>query len=105
MARWDLHPEVLGEIRTDPLLRDLAESVAADAKALAPERSGDLKASIHVDGVFPNAAYVAADPRNPRDEAEGHPDEAAYATYVELGTAHSTPRPFLKPALYRYREP
>lgn len=105
MARWVLHPEALGEIRTEPLLRDLAESVAEDAKALAPARSGNLRESIHVDGVYPNAAYVQANPRNPSDVADGHPEEAPYAAYVELGTGHSPARPFLRPALYRYRSP
>ncbi|NUR24990.1 MAG: hypothetical protein HOV76_14675 [Hamadaea sp.] len=100
MARWVLHPEVIGEVRTEPLLRDLAEDVAADARRLAPRgATGNLKASIGVDGVYPNAAYVSANPRNPDDP----PGEAAYAYYVEKGTGHSEAQPFLRPALYRYR--
>lgn len=105
VARWVLHPEVIAEIPTAPLLGDLAEKVAEDAKRFAPERSGALRESIHVDGVHDNAAFVTADPKNPEDIEGGHADEAAYAAYVELGTGHTTPRPFLKPALYRYRSP
>lgn len=100
MARWDLHPEALNEVPTTPLLRDLAEDVADSARRLAPAGvTGNLKASIHVDGVFPNAAYVTADPRNEGDPA----GEQAYAYYVEKGTGHSEAQPFLRPALYRYR--
>jgi hypothetical protein len=100
MARWELHPEALNEVRTEPLLRDLAEDVAADARRLAKRgETGNLKESIGVAGVYSNAAYVSANPRNPHDP----PGEDAYAFYVEKGTSHSGAQPFLRPALYRYR--
>lgn len=104
-TRWVLHPEVLGEIPTEPLLRTLAEDVAKDAAELAPERTGALKLETNVDRVFPDAAYVVAKPRNPSDIKAGKPGEAPYAFYVEKGTSHSDAQPFLRPALYRYRSP
>lgn len=104
-VRWDLHPEAINEVPTEPLLRRLAEDVARDAEALAPERTGALKLETNVEGVYSNAAYVVAKPRNPGDVAGGHPDEAPYAYYVEKGTGHSKAQPFLRPALYRYRRP
>lgn len=100
MARWVLYPETLNEVPTEPLLRDLAESVADDARRLAPQgATGNLKASIGVDGVYPNAAYVSATPRN----ESSPPGEQAYAYYVEKGTSRMGAQPFLRPALYRYR--
>jgi HK97 gp10 family phage protein len=104
-VRWDLHPEALAEIPTQPLLRHLAEDVAKVAETIAPERTGALKLETNVEGVYDNAAYVVAKPRNRGDEAAGHPEDAPYAYYVEKGTSHMAAQPFLRPALYRYRTP
>lgn len=101
-TRWVLHPEVIGEIPTEPLLRDLAEDVARDAEALAPMRTGALKTSVHIDNVFSNAAYVQANPRDPKDVK---PEEQPYAYFVEKGTSRMAAQPFLRPALYKYRSP
>lgn len=100
-TRWVLHPEVINEIQTEPLLRELAEDVARDAQALAPQRTGELKTSVHVDGVYANAAYVQANARDAKDR----PGEQAYAYFVEKGTSFMAAQPFMRPALYKYRQP
>lgn len=105
MARWVLHPEALGEVPTEPLLRHLAEDVARDAEARAPERTGRLKLETDVADVHPDAAYVVAKPRNPSDERHGHAGEAPYAYFVEKGTSRAKAQPFLRPALFQYRAP
>ena len=99
MARIVLHLENLDEVDTEPLLRRLANEVAADARRLAPKRTGRLAASIHVAEVTDRHAIVQADPRNPDASAGDEP----YAGFVERGTSDTPAQPFLRPALLRYR--
>lgn len=99
MARVVLHEENLELIRYAPLLRDLAEDVADDARRIAPVRTGDLKSTIRVGDVDDDHAEVLAG---------GLPGAATgelvdYPVYVETGTRHMSAQPYLRPALYRFR--
>lgn len=100
MTRWVLHTDALDDVDTEPLLRHLADDIAADARALAPERTGDLKASIRVEEVDDHHAVVVADAT--RQQKKG---PEAYAYWVEKGTSDTKAQPFLRPALYKYRAP
>jgi HK97 gp10 family phage protein len=65
---------------------EVLEEIAADARRYAPVDTGQLVASIEV------------------DRAQGRVVAGAdHATYVELGTRHMQPQPFLRPALYQKR--
>jgi HK97 gp10 family phage protein len=99
MARWVLHVENMNEVDTEALLRRLAGEIAADAKRLAPVRTGRLRNSIHVAEVSDKHAIVQADPRNPDASAGNEP----YAGFVERGTSDTPAQPYLRPATYRYR--
>ena len=72
------------------LLGRLADSVASDAARFAPVRTGRLRASIEPGDVEGDSVKVWA--------------RAPYAGYVEQGTRHMAPQPYLRPALYRRRE-
>lgn len=99
MAKIVVHLENLDGIDTEGLLRRLANDIAADAKRLAPRRTGRLAESIHVAEVTDSHAIVQADPRNPDASAGNEP----YAGFVEYGTSDTPRQPFLAPATYRYR--
>ena len=69
-----------------PALAELGAEVADAARALAPTRSGRLRASIQVE---PAADAVQVDVIA----------DAPYAAFVEFGTLRRPARPFLAPAL------
>lgn len=68
-----------------------ARVVAAEARARVPKRSGDLKRSIR----------IFTDPKDRRGSARTAyaGTRLFYGWFVEFGTAHSSARPFLRPAL------
>lgn len=100
MARVVLHPEVLDEIDTKPTMRDLAEAIAADARAAAPKGATlNLSEGIEVTGVTDSRAYIESHAVNPRSS----PEHAEYPWWVEKGTHRSKARPYMRPAAYKYR--
>lgn len=75
--------------------RGAGRIVEREAKTLVPVESGDLKDAIGTSVSATNTAVkvdVGVRKRQP-----GAP--ARYGRLVELGTAHSAPQPFLRPAL------
>jgi HK97 gp10 family phage protein len=80
-------PELPREIRqaATSVINAHAQNVASLARALAPVRTGRLRASIAVEVSGTGAVSVIAD--------------APYAVYVELGTSRQSPQPFLRPAV------
>ena len=70
------------------LLALTAESVANDAKDLAPVDSGRLRASIAVAPTLSGDGYAVT-------------ASAPYAGLVEFGSSTRAAQPFLRPALYR----
>ncbi len=72
----DRAPSITGEI---------AEILADKARQNAPEKSGDLKRSIHADG-----NSVIAD--------------AEHASVVELGTATRAAKPYMRPAIEQFNQ-
>lgn len=81
-----MNPRALAEIeRLGQIAQHNAvEDIADDARRHAPVQSGELRASIHVEG---DSVVASAD----------------HAVYVELGTHEMRAQPFLKPALYQRR--
>jgi phage gpG-like protein len=67
-----------------------AEEAAGEAKAIAPERSGDLKRSIDVAEVSKTEAAFGA--------------QVEYAAFVELGTTRMAPRAYITPAAINARD-
>jgi HK97 gp10 family phage protein len=100
VARIVVHADALDGIDTEPLMRKLANDVADDARQLAPQRTGRLRLSISVVEVTDRRAVVAATAKHPEPSKSG-----SYAFYVEKGTSDTKARPFLRPALYKYRTP
>lgn len=89
-------------------IRELLEThygpaIVEDAKAACPVRSGKLKESIHPvmrdDGM---AVQIHADAK--AEDRNGNDLDYTYAGYVEEGTQHMDPQPYLRPALYRRRD-
>ena len=81
--------------RTDVGILETAIAVAAQAKALCPVMTGNLRGSI---------GYIVGDRRTARlngvpEEGEGWVGTAVeYAGYVEFGTKHQKAQPYLRPA-------
>lgn len=99
-SRIRTYPEALDGVTAEPVLRRVAEATAADARRLAPIRTGRLKASIKVTEVGKWHAIVTADPHNPRAKRDWNKH---YAYWVETGTSRMTAQPYLRPATYKYR--
>lgn len=90
-----------------PAVRDLLENrlgpaIADDARAGCPVDTGKLKESIHQvmapDGM---AVQIHADAK--AEDRNGDDLDYTYAGYVEEGTKHMDPQPYLRPALWRQR--
>lgn len=77
----------------DTAVRKAAADTVADAKALVPVRTGNLKNSISSRSTSGHN-YV---------EAEIGPT-ANYGKYVEFGTSRQAPKPYLRPAFKRNTE-
>jgi HK97 gp10 family phage protein len=81
-----MNPRAMAEIeaRAQRVQENVLEDIARDARRHAPVETGELKASIHVEG----DSVVA---------------ESDHSVYVELGTRHMHAQPYLRPALYKRR--
>lgn len=71
----------------------VAPKILAEQIATAPERTGDLKASLDIDRTGPAEAHVGAVKKEPAGWR---------AHFIENGTARMTPRPFIRPAGDKY---
>lgn len=100
MARVEVHQDALNDIDTEPVMREIAEAVAADARANAAKgKTLGLSTGIKVTAVSDTHAVIESHAENPRS-SEGHKE---YPYWVEKGTRRSKARPFLRPAAYKYR--
>ena len=70
--------------RTEQVLAKGAGDIAAQAAVIAPIRTGHLRASIKPRRVSSDEYIITAG--------------AAYAGFVEYGTVHMRPRPYMRPA-------
>lgn len=76
--------------RSGQITQQSAGRIAATAKRLAPVRTGHLRDSIEaIKGSGPFSYDVVAG--------------AEYAAYVEYGTRHNAPHPYLRPAFEQER--
>jgi hypothetical protein len=99
MARWDLHPEVVDLIDTEPPMRQLAEDIRDDARAIVTKDTGRTAEAIHVELVTRTRAVIVSDAARAEENGEEH-----YDAYLELGTAeHGHAQPFLRPAAQTFR--
>jgi HK97 gp10 family phage protein len=84
------------------LEEDLGPAIADDARAACPVETGKLQGSIHqvmrADGM---AVQIHADAK--AENAAGEDLDYTYAGYVEEGTRHMDPQPYLRPAVWRQR--
>ncbi len=69
----------------DKSLERLADEIVADAKRLAPVRSGELRDSIKIEDVKKGEVTIVA--------------SADHAGYVEFGNSRVHARPFIRPAI------
>lgn len=100
MARWVVDEGALDDVDTEQVMRDVAEMIATDARALAAKgRTLGLSTGISVPEVSDTHAVIQSEARNPRSS----PEHAAYPYWVEKGTGRSKARPYMRPAAYRYR--
>lgn len=101
MARFVINEDVFDQVNTEPIMRKVAEEIAADAERIVAKRTGRTARSIHVAEVSDRHAVIVADPKNP-NSSEGH---RSYGAYLERGTSDTKAQPFMRPAGYRYRSP
>lgn len=81
---WNAGAAAEIELRGQHAVENALEEIAQDARRYAPVETGELRASIHVQGNEVRA-------------------EADHAVYVEYGTRNMRAQPFMRPALYRKR--
>ncbi len=82
---WERH--LAGPI--DAMLTRLGSAVLSDAERGVPVDTGRLRQSLAAE-VSDGTLRVGS-------------TDVEYSTYVELGTRHQRPQPYLRPALYRRR--
>lgn len=72
-----------------PMIEETGRAVVDFAKAISPELTGDLRASIDVQGsgLDKKGPFVDVGTREP------------YALYQEFGTQHNPAHPFMRPAI------
>lgn len=100
MARVVVYVERLDEIDTEPVMRDIAEAIATDARMGAEKgKTLGLSSGISVTEVSRRRAIIQSVARNPRSS----PEHADYPYWVEKGTRRSRAKPFIRPAAYKYR--
>lgn len=77
-------------------MRELANKIRDDARALAPVKTGALRRSIRVENVY--------DPATKMVEFHVGWDKsiAWYGMLVEFGTEHAAPQPHLRPAAFKH---
>ena len=94
MALQSRLPEIIAAL--DPAVHAATiaggEMVAEDAKRRVPVVTGDLRDAIHVETTPEGAAVIAGD------------NKVFWGNFVEHGTSHSAPHPFLIPALEDNRQ-
>lgn len=92
MGRYTIDAAATAGMKTmpdvDDAVRDLAEAILRESQALCPVDTGALRASGFVDGH--GSEYTV-----------GY--EKDYAPYVEFGTRHMNPQPYLSPAALKRR--
>jgi NH3-dependent NAD+ synthetase len=102
VARWVIHEDALDELDTEPVMRKVAEDIAADARRFAAKgKTLGLSGGISVTEVSDSHAIIESTAVNPRSS----PEHADYPYFVEKGTHRSKARPYMRPAAYRYRTP
>lgn len=100
MARFVIHIEAIDGIDTVPVMRDILQDVADDARQNAVKgKTGRLAAGIRVVSVTRTGGIVESTARNPRSS----PENAEYPYWVEKGTGRSRARPYFRRAAYKYR--
>lgn len=99
MARFVLHTENLDQADTGPLMRYLAEDVAAKMREFAPEDKGYLKAGVSITELDDDHAVITS------VRPESGEDREEVPVYVERGTSDTRAQPYMRPALYIYRSP
>jgi HK97 gp10 family phage protein len=87
-ALAELPEEVQKEV-LDGILEEAALMLEAEAKRLAPYRTGKLRDSIEARKVKPRRGEVARWLIGPKG--------VKYASYVEFGSAHNPPQPYMRP--------
>ncbi len=97
MRMTRIRPEVLAAVTQVPEVRRATRRVAAqirnEARALAPRRTGALRKSITVKSAYDKRSRTAS-----YRVVVGE----FYGRFVELGTEHQPPRPFLRPAADKF---
>ena len=78
------------EHRSQQRLGEIGDKIVERAQQLVPERTGELRGSIHK-VVLKTRVKVIADAKNDQGKS--------YAYYVETGTGKGPAQPFLQPAM------
>lgn len=99
-SRFVLVPGAEGRVDTAPLLRHLADDVAEVMGQLSPVDEGDMRSTIRVEDGGDDKIVVAVG--GIPGKVTGKP--VNYVRYVEQGTSKMSAQPFMRPALYRYRD-
>ena len=86
----------------DEALEEIAEKIRDDAKSLVPVDTGALKKSIRIEKKEKLQVSIVAGGGGVINPRTGR--EVDYAGYVEFGTSHMSPQPYMQPALEKNRD-
>lgn len=104
-------PDILSQV-----VRRTAFDIQSDAQSLAPRDTGFLANSLYVktskDSTYSQVEQPTKKDASLIEEVEAPPDDqtayvavgANYGLYVELGTIHQAPQPYLTPAVEAGKE-
>ena len=86
----------------DEALEEIAEKIRDDAKSLVPVDTGALKKSIRIEKKGKLQVSIVAGGGGVINPRTGR--EVDYAGFVEFGTSHMSPQPYMQPALEKNRD-
>lgn len=95
-TRWVIRQDAAGNVRTSPLLNELAGMVADDMRAIVPVETGALRAGIHTEDAVGDMVRIVSS-RHVAGEDPKVP------IYIERGTRYMRAQPYMRPSLWKYR--
>jgi hypothetical protein len=92
-------PRIARALLADRIVRPTATDTAARAVGLVPVDEGDLARAITSEGRgLRYRVGVEGGPVGSRTGSAAHQNPALYGVWVEYGSVHNGPRPFMRPA-------
>lgn len=105
-TRWVTYPEKIDtDVDAAPLLDHLAKDVADVERQLVPVDTGATRAQIYADPATRDSVRIYSGRHVVRRSGDRLvADDPKVPIYLEYGTRYMSAQPYMRPALYRYRD-